>query len=134
MTSTPSAPAADGLAEAYFSWHERDELRLQRCSGCGRWRHPPLVTCPDCGSTELTWERASGRGIVFSWTVTHYPLVPAFSDLLPYVDAVVECEEGPRVFALLVGVAPEAVSMGLAVTVAFADVGGRRVAVFRPSA
>ncbi len=132
MTTGQAMPGADNLAEAYFSWHDQGELRLQRCSGCGRWRHPPLVTCPECGSSDLSWQPASGLGTVFSWTVTHYPLVQAFSELLPYVDAVVACEEGPRVFALLLGVDPDTVSLDMPVRVDFADLAGSRRAVFRP--
>jgi uncharacterized OB-fold protein len=121
------------VAEAYFSWHERGEFRLQRCRNCARWQHPPLATCPACGSQDFVWEPTSGRGTVFSWTVTRYPLVPAFTDLLPYVNAVVETEEGPRVFALLVGIPPKDVTLGQPVAVRFAEVDGRDLAVFAPS-
>jgi uncharacterized OB-fold protein len=43
---------------------------------------------------ESTWERASGRGRVFSWTVTHRAVDPAFDP--PYAIVVVETDEGPR--------------------------------------
>lgn len=131
---TPSTAGSGQVAPevTFFSWHERDELRLQRCARCSRWQHPPLVTCPACGAADLVWQPVCGWGRVFSWTVTRYPLVAAFESCLPYVNAVVETDEGPRVFTLLVDAAPEEVRIGLPVRVSFREVGGRRLAVFEP--
>lgn len=127
------APPTDGLAGEYYDWHARGELRLQRCGGCRRWNHPPVETCPACGSGDLRWEPVSGHGEVFTWTVTHHPFDPAFMTDGPYVCAVVRTAEGPRLLSALPGVAPDDVSAGMPVTVAFEDRGaGRKIAVFQP--
>ena len=95
-------PTPAGLnAEAYAFW-ARGELRLQRCHECHTWRHPPRFRCAACGSVEFGWERASGRGHVFSWTITHRPVDPAFEP--PYAVVVVELEEGPRLVGNLAGI------------------------------
>ena len=52
------------------------------------------------------WEPAWGRGRVFTWTVTHRPIDPAFADELPYAVLVVELDEGPRVVGNLLGLEP----------------------------
>lgn len=96
------APAAVGLNAEFYAWLARGELRLQRCDACGLWRHPPRYLCATCGSGEASWEAVSGRGALFTWTVTHRPVDPAFEP--PYVVAVVELEEGPRLVANLVRV------------------------------
>jgi uncharacterized OB-fold protein len=87
-------PNPVALNAEFYAWAAQGELRLQQCRACGRWRHPPRFLCAGCGSDAWSWERASGRGRVFSWTVTHQQLDPAFA--VPYAVVVVETDEGPR--------------------------------------
>ena len=55
----------------------------------------------------------AGTGRLFSWTVTHRPTDPAFADHLPYVVAVVELDEGPRLVGNLVGLTVEELRLDL---------------------
>ena len=87
-------PAAVGPNGEFYAFLARGELRLQRCGACGEWRHPPRYRCAACGATDVSWEPASGRGRVFTWTVTHRPVDPAFTP--PYAIVVAELDEGPR--------------------------------------
>ena len=87
-------PSPFGPSAELYSFWAKGELRLQRCAQCQTWRHPPRYRCAACGSAEYTWELASGRGTVFSWTITHRAMDPAFEP--PYAIVVVELEEGPR--------------------------------------
>jgi uncharacterized OB-fold protein len=87
-------PAPVGPNAEFYAFLARGELRLQRCQGCGEFRHPPRHRCPACGSRDATWAAVSGHGRLFSWTVTHRPVDPAFSP--PYVVAIIELDEGPR--------------------------------------
>ncbi len=89
IVPTPIGPNAE-----FYAFLARGELRLQRCASCGAWRHPPRHRCASCGSTEVTWEPATAHGRVFTWTVTHRPVDPAFTP--PYAVVVVELDEGPR--------------------------------------
>jgi uncharacterized OB-fold protein len=66
--------------------------------------------------------RARGRGTVYSFTVTHQNQTPGFRDEVPYVLAIVELEEGPRLMTNIVGCAPDAVRIGMPVEVVFDDV------------
>jgi uncharacterized OB-fold protein/acyl dehydratase len=103
-------------------WFEacRDHrLLIQRCSACGRLRHPPQPMCPACRSFDWDSVRASGHGSVYSFVVNHYPQVPAFD--YPLVVALIELAEGTRLVANLTGVAPEDVEVGLPVELEFAD-------------
>ncbi len=100
-------PAPVGPNAEFYAYLAKGELRLQRCSACGAFRHPPRHRCAACGSLDATWELASRRGRLFSWTVTHRPVDPAFTP--PYVVAVVELEEGPR----LVGTTRDDVELAL---------------------
>ena len=79
------------------------------------------------------WEEASGRGTVYSFTVIRQNYARPFRDLIPYVVALVDLEEGPRLMTNLVGCAPEDVVIGLPVHATFAvvsEVAG--IALFTP--
>ena len=113
-------PNPEGLNAEFYAWCARGELRVQRCTACGTWRHPPRIMCAHCGSDAWSWERASGRGHVYTWTVTHQALVPGWADEVPYAVVVVELEEGVRLVSAVREVAPSALKIGMEVEVAFA--------------
>jgi len=96
------------------------ELRIQQCGGCGALRHPPGPMCPQCNETKPKHVVASGLGEVYSYVVHHHPPVPGHT--LPFVIALVELEEGVRLLAELVDVAPEDVQVGLPVRIDFVRV------------
>jgi len=105
-TSPRALPSPVGLAAEWYAHLARGELRFQRCAACGRWRHPPRHLCAECGSDTWEWAAASGRGTLFSWTVTHQAMHPAFTDALPYAVVVVELDEGVRVVSGVRGIEP----------------------------
>ena len=118
-------PQPVGLNAEYYAHCAAGELRFQRCTACATWRHPPRARCAACGSGEWEWALASGRGHVYSWTITHRPLDPGFADEVPYAVLVVEMEEGPRVVGNLRGSEPSELTLGLAVEVEFEPVADR---------
>ena len=116
MSDDPRRPPHPvGLHAEWYAHCARGELRFQRCTGCGGWRHPPRHRCAACGSGAWEWTAASGRGEVFSWTVTHQPLHPAFAEAVPYVIVVVTMEEGVRLVAGVRGIGPADLVLGLPV-------------------
>jgi uncharacterized OB-fold protein len=101
----------------------RHELSLQRCRACDRYFYYPRVACPHCLSADVEWRRVSGRGTLNTFTVVHrgqkgFPLGP------PYVIAIVELAEGPRLMSNLVGIEPDPakIRIGMPVEVVFEDV------------
>jgi uncharacterized OB-fold protein len=116
--STPKlVPQPEGLNAEFYAHCAAGELRFQRCIACATWRHPPRALCAACGSGEWEWALASGRGAVYSWTITHRPIDPGFADELPYAVLVVEMEEGPRLVGNLRALAPSELRLGLPVEV-----------------
>lgn len=85
-----------------------------------------------CGASDLRWVRASGRGTVFTYTVAFRPTHPAFAERGPYVIAVVELEEGPKMTTNIINVEPAAVAIGMEVEATFEDVGDVALVYFRP--
>ena len=96
-----------------------EELRVQVCGACGHRQLPGGPCCRECLSQDLGWELASGRGIVHSYTVVHRALHPAFAAQVPYVLADVQLDEGPVLTSNVTDVAPQEVSIGMAVEVWF---------------
>lgn len=126
-----------GTGDEFYAWCARGELRLRRCNACGEWCHVPRVTCPNCASTDWAWQRVKGTGRVFTWTVVHRAMHPAFADAVPYAVVVVELDEGPRIVSGIVDCKPEDLVMEMPVEVVFeADdrLGERVLPRFRPSA
>lgn len=56
---------------------------------------------------------------MFTWTVVHQAMHPAFASEVPYAVLVVETEEGVRVAANLRGAAPDVLRLDLPVEVEF---------------
>lgn len=87
---------------------------IQRCDDCGHAQHYPRVLCTTCWSEALRWEEVSGRGTVWTFTVVHRSVHPAWTMEVPYVLAVVELDEGPRLMTNVL-IDPSNVRVGLRV-------------------
>jgi hypothetical protein len=70
--------------------------------------------CVHCGA-DVEWEEASGDGVVATYTVIRQNLAPPFDTLGPYVVAIIELAEGPRMMSNVTHIDPSLVRVGLAV-------------------
>jgi len=118
-TYSKPLPALEGLAGEFYAFCKQGELRFQRCGACKAWRHVPREMCAECGSFEWAWERSSGKGTVFTWTVAARPLHPGFKDAAPYAPVVVEMEEGVRLLSEMSDCAPDELEIGMPVEIVF---------------
>lgn len=103
----------------FFEGAQQHKLLIQRCSSCGRLRHPPGPACPSCRSYDWDTVEASGKATVYSFVVNHYPQVPSFD--YPLAVGLFELEEGTRLVANFVGVEPDAIEVGMPVQVEFVE-------------
>jgi uncharacterized OB-fold protein len=111
----------------------RHALELPRCRACGALHYYPRGACPRCLSPDLEWERLSGRARLHTFTVVHRGQ-KGFPVPTPYVLAVVELDEGPRMMTTLVDVPPDAVRIGMPLEVVFRDVSDTiALPLFRPA-
>ena len=120
-TSTRPIPEADDESREFYEGARRHELMLMRCRACGAWRLPSRPRCPDCWSTDTEWARASGRATLHSFGLMHQKF-PGFADETPYLYAVVELEEGPRIVSDVVGVPREDLRLDMPLVAHFDDV------------
>jgi uncharacterized OB-fold protein len=112
-------PGMSPLTQPYWAGARRGELLLQRCGSCAHVWHPPLPRCPECHSSDVEWSPARGYGRVYTYTVAYHATHVAMADKVPYICALIELEEGPRVLTNLRNCAEEEVSIGMPVRVVF---------------
>jgi hypothetical protein len=115
---TPDAetrPFWEGIAEG--------ELRVQRCSACGKAVFYPRAICPHCFADELTWFRAAGTGTIYSYTVAHRAF-GEFAAQAPFTVALVDLDEGVRMLTRIVDAEPGEVRIGARVRLEITSLGG----------
>jgi uncharacterized OB-fold protein len=127
-------PHADEDGAPFWEAAAREELRIQACASCERLRFPPRPFCPWCRSPQHEWRLMSGRGRIWSFVVTHPPLLPAYAELAPYNVCIVALDEDETI--RLVGnvvaseqapinsVDPATIEIGMPVRVVFQAIAG----------
>ena len=114
-------PNADSLP--YWTAAREQRLLIRHCTACGEKHFMPRHACPHCWSDRLEWTEAQGTGTVYTFSIVHRAPTPAFAAATPYVIALVDLDEGPRMFANVVGDNALAVAIGDRVRVTFEDRG-----------
>jgi uncharacterized OB-fold protein len=98
-------------------------LMLPRCNSCGQFWFPPSQRCHHCLAADLEWKAAVGTGRIYSFVVYHRVYHSAFEGEVPYVVAIVELDEGPRLLTNIVDTPPEDVRCDARVRAVFEDMG-----------
>ncbi len=128
-------PTPDDNTRPFWDAAREGRLLIKRCAACGRAHHYPRPFCPYCWSRDVSWEQARGTGAVYTFSVVHKNDLPPFNERVPYVAAVVELDEGPRMMTNVVECSVDEVTVGMHVEVSFRDIGeGVTIPVFRPAA
>ncbi|MCF8034968.1 MAG: Zn-ribbon domain-containing OB-fold protein [Desulfarculaceae bacterium] len=122
MAKEKIVPAPDADSKPFWEACRDHKLKFQKCAACGEVRWPASILCPQCHCRDARWIEASGRGIIHTFVVYHQVFNPAFKDQIPYVVAVVELEEGPRLLTNIVDSPPESLSCDLPVEVVWDDI------------
>ena len=107
-------PHPTEISAPYWEGLKAHEVRIQQCDR-GHSLFFPRTHCPTCGSRSLKWSKVSGEGTLYSFTIARIPTMPEFTDEMPQALAVVELREGVRINTTMVGVAPEALKVGMEV-------------------
>ena len=134
MDRRPLPEVGDPIAEEFYAGCARGELLVQRCVSCGHRQFYPRWCCTACGG-DVEWTVGSGRGTVYTFTIIRQNHAEPFRSELPYVVAMIELAEGPRVMSNVTDIDPEIVTIGLPVEVHFAasDDGSVHLPFFRPA-
>ena len=117
-------PVFDADSRPFWEGAKAHKLVLQQCGGCGKFVFYPRVLCPHCHSDSLEWKDVSGEGTIHTFTVARRPAGPTFKEDLPYVVALIDLKEGPRMMSNIVTDDVDSVKIGQSVKVTFDDVTG----------
>ena len=134
MTDRPQKFFMDAPEESeyFFEAAREGKFVIQKCTKCGEYQFYPRKLCIHCGSPDVEWAQASGRGVVHTFTVIHRGM-PGWREEGPYVAAIVQLEEGPRMTTNIVECAPSDVKIDTPVEVTFVDEGQYVMPRFRPA-
>lgn len=116
-------PSVDPLTRPFWDGTKQHRLIMQRCSRCNRFHWLPSPSCQTCGNSELLWEQLKGTGTVYTFTIVHRVVRnTAFAKKTPYLIAVVELDEGPRMVTSIQSESMDQVRIGSKVEVTFEDI------------
>lgn len=118
-----------GPQKAYFDALKSGVFRIQRCTACSRHVFYPRVLCTHCGSPDLAWVDASGKGTVYSTTVVRRK-ADAGGDVNI---ALIELEENVRMMSRVEGMPPDDVRIGLPVKAVIVTENDQPLVVFKKS-
>lgn len=125
-------PAPDAETRPFWDALRARRFLLRHCNACGRHHFYPRPFCPRCWSPDVHWTDASGRATLYTYSVVHVNDLPPFHERVPYVAAIVELEEGPRVMTNVEGVAFDELRIGMPLVVDFSPISDDvTIAVFR---
>ena len=118
---TPPVPQPE--SDFYWEKCKQHELWLRNCLDCNQPFFYPRDICPTCFSRNTNWIPSSGNGKIHAFTIVQRAPTPAFQDRVPFVAAVVELDEGPRIPTNIINVDadPDVVHVGMPVSVLFED-------------
>lgn len=119
-------------AEPFWEHARQEELYLPFCEDCQQPFYYPRRWCPACFSQNLSWRKMSGKGRVYSFSVIHQSPLPAYQQDVPYILAIVELDEGPRMMTNILDCEISAVNVDMAVEVIFEVRGAMKIPQFRP--
>ncbi|MBL4906988.1 MAG: OB-fold domain-containing protein [Sneathiella sp.] len=73
---TMPAPTIDPETQEYWSAIEAGKFLLRYCNACEAPHYYPRTICPHCGSDDTEFKEASGKGIIYSYSVMRRVPVP----------------------------------------------------------
>jgi len=119
MTASRQFVESNADAKPYWEAAQQGRLVFKKCSSCGYVQFPPRHVCPKCWSDSAEWISSGGEGQVYSFSIVRRAPTPAHAAKVPYVIAMIELIDGPRMIANIVGDDALGVSIGDRVTVTF---------------
>ena len=106
-------PQPDLETQPFWDATREGRLLIKHCNACGEYHFYPRPFCPKCWSDDVEWVEASGRATLYTWSVVHRNDLPPFGERVPYVAAVVDLAEGPRMMTNVVDCEFDALAVGM---------------------
>lgn len=125
------APIQLNFSKPFWDGAKDKKLMLQFCPKSRKYQFYPRPVSVYTGSRELEWREASGKGRIYSFSLS-YKAPPPFKDAKPYVVASVELEEGVRILTNIINCDPKALKIDMPVRLAWVLAGTSNYPVFEP--
>jgi uncharacterized OB-fold protein len=112
-------PTPDADTQPFWDGCKEGRFLLRHCNACGVDHYYPRPFCPSCWSDDVSWREASGDATLYTFSIVRQNDLPPFPERVPYVAAVVELAEGPRVMTNIEGVEFDDIEIGMQLRVDF---------------
>ena len=90
--------------QEFWAATKNKEFKYQQCDNCDKVVFYPRRHCTGCTGGKLAWKTASGKASVYTYSVVRQSYHPFFRNMVPYVVAWIDLEEGPRILSNVIGV------------------------------
>ncbi len=121
------APRVNDETKGFWAATADGKLFVRHCNSCDENHFYPRTFCPFCFSDDTEYLETSGRGTIYSYSVTRRTKEP-------WAIAYVTLEEGPTMMTNLIDCDFDQIAIGQPVKVAFIDTGeGTAVPFFAPA-
>jgi len=106
-------PTIEEESEPYWSALREGRLLIKRCRACDRYHSYPRPFCPHCWSDDVEWVEAGGSATLYTHSTVYVNDLPPFGPQVPYIAAVVDLDEGPRMMTRVVDCDPADLEIGM---------------------
>ena len=112
-------PKPTKWSQPFWEGTKQGKLLLKKCADCGTIDHPPYLYCTNCMSENSQWIEASGKGTLYAYAINVFGVPFPFWDDMPYVVAMIDLEEGPRMISNVVECDHDKLKNGMQLEVVF---------------
>jgi uncharacterized OB-fold protein len=113
-------------ADTCLYWEAAAQGRLiyQHCNSCGKPQFYPRSICAACHGNQLEWRESKGDGTIATFTEVLRAPTTAFREMVPYVIALVDMDEGFRMMVNIVEGDMAGLAIGARTRTVFREVEG----------
>ncbi len=124
-------PLITPTSQPFFEAARAQKLLMQKCPRDGFFFYP-RSHCPHCLQTDWSWLPAQTSGRIHSFTIERLGQDPGQRARVPFVIAVVDLDDGPRMIGNVIDCPHEALRVGMPVRVCFEIVENIPLTCFSP--
>ena len=112
-------PVMTELSKIFYDGCKDGKLLYQQCRDCSEVIFFPKTLCSNCMGRNLAWRESSGKGEIYTFTVTYNSAPPEFMPFVPFALAVINIAEGFSILSNIEECNFEKIQCGMPVVVKF---------------
>lgn len=135
ISGTP-LPEITDQTRPFWEAAREGRLVMQTCPECGTVSFPPKPWCIECGSRNIYWADVGPGATIYSFTISRSVAMnwPDWQAQLPVVLALVDVDNGARMYAQIIDCPPEDMAIGMRLEAVFVEIGDEvTIPKFRPA-